>query len=122
MHSFLTPEKFVFSKKSEAGTFAVFDFDVLKKAFFVLRSVSHPLRKRMLKLLDEHKKLTVTEIYIKLRIEQSVASQHLSVLREAGVVKTQREGKFIFYSLNTSRIAEIADSIEKLAHAKMYHV
>ena len=43
--------------------------------------------------------MTVTDIYVKLRLEQSVASQHLAILRKAGVVQTERDGKFIFYSL-----------------------
>ena len=66
-------------------------------------------------MLEENKKLTVTEIYVKLRLEQSVVSQHLAILRRAGVVKTTRDGKFIYYSLNKERIAEIADLVEELA-------
>ena len=42
-----------------------------------------------------------------LRIEQSVASQHLAILRKAGIVSTMREGKFIFYAINSSRIETI---------------
>jgi DNA-binding transcriptional ArsR family regulator len=61
----------------------------------------------MLKLLDENKKMTVTELYIKLRLEQSVASQHLAILRRAGVVTTVRNGKFIFYSPDYARLSEI---------------
>jgi DNA-binding transcriptional ArsR family regulator len=40
-------------------------------------------------------------------LEQSVASQHLALLRRAGIVTTRREGKFIFYAVNASRIEEI---------------
>jgi DNA-binding transcriptional ArsR family regulator len=58
-------------------------------------------------LLDEHQKMTVTEIYVKLRLEQSVASQHLAILRRAGIVSTSRDGKFIFYSVNYNRLAEV---------------
>ncbi|MBC8034868.1 MAG: helix-turn-helix transcriptional regulator, partial [Chitinophagaceae bacterium] len=60
---------------------------------------------------EEKSKLTVTEIYIQLRLEQSVASQHLAILRRAGIVKTEREGKFIFYILNSNRIAEIGNCV-----------
>lgn len=93
------------------------DFDMTRKAFFVLRSISHPLRKKMIQLLEKHTPLTVTEIYIKLRIEQSVASAHLSVLRAAGVVKTVRNGKFIHYSLNKERISDITRHIAGLISA-----
>lgn len=61
----------------------------------------------MIRLIDEHKKITVTELYIKLRLEQSVASQHLSILRKAGFVKTSREGKYIYYSINPERLNEV---------------
>ena len=91
------------------------DYAVLKKAAMVLRSVNHKLRQQMIILLDENKRLTVTEIYAKLKLEQSVASQHLAILRKTGVVKTEREGKFIFYSVNKPRLSEISRLIEELA-------
>jgi ArsR family transcriptional regulator, virulence genes transcriptional regulator len=50
-----------------------------------------------------------------LRLEQSVASQHLAILRKAGVLNTDRDGKFIYYSLNKERIEEIANLVEDLA-------
>lgn len=91
------------------------DYDVLRKAVLVLRAVNHKLRQNIIELLEGGKKLTVTQIYVKLRLEQSVASQHLAILRRAGVVDTEREGKYIHYSLNENRLAEIGDLIEKLA-------
>src|SRR3954462_10788339 len=83
------------------------DFLHLKKAAMILRALNHKLRQQLLRLVDEHKKITVTEIYVKLRLEQSVVSQHLAILRRAGIVITKREGKFILYSLNYRRIKEI---------------
>lgn len=58
-------------------------------------------------MIDEHGPITVTELYQKLFLEQSVASQHLAILRKAGFVKTTRKGKFIFYSVNTNRLMEV---------------
>lgn len=78
-----------------------------KKAALILRALNHKLRYQILKLLDDQKRMPVTEIYVKLRIEQSVASQHLAILRRAGIVITERTGKFIFYSPNYARIEEI---------------
>lgn len=79
----------------------------LKKAAVILRALNHKLRQQMIKVIDEHGKITVTELYIKLRLEQSVASQHLAILRKAGFVTTSREGKYIYYSLNISRLEDI---------------
>lgn len=60
------------------------------------------------------KKVTVTEIYVKLRLEQSVASQHLAILRRAGIVSTIREGKFIFYTVDYARLEQVNQFVENL--------
>ncbi len=83
------------------------DYIHMKKAAMILRAMNHKLRQQMIKLLDENKKMTVTDIYVKLRLEQSVASQHLAILRRAGIVSTEREGKFIYYGVNYSRISDV---------------
>ena len=90
------------------------DYIAVKKAAMVLRAINHKLRQQMIRLLEDHKKMTVTEIYVKLRLEQSVASQHLAILRRAGIVITERDGKFIHYTINKGRIAEVAKFVEEL--------
>lgn len=90
------------------------DHNVLRRSVLVLRAINHDLRQKIIKLLDDHGRLTVTEIYVKLRLEQSVASQHLALLRRAGVVNTERDGKFIYYSVNKERIAEISRLLKEL--------
>jgi DNA-binding transcriptional ArsR family regulator len=99
---------------SENGSSLKVDLLNLKKAALILRAVNHKLRQQILKLIDEQGKITVTELYVKLRLEQSVASQHLAILRKAGFVKTEREGKFIYYSVNTSRLGELNQFVEDL--------
>jgi DNA-binding transcriptional ArsR family regulator len=79
----------------------------VKKASLILRAINHKLRQQILKLIDEQGKITVTEIYVKLRLEQSVASQHLAILRKAGFVKTDRDGKFIYYTVNPRRLEDL---------------
>ena len=91
------------------------DYANLRKAVLVFRAVNHKLRQRVIDILDDSDTMTVTDIYIKLRLEQSVASQHLAILRRAGVVLTKREGKFIYYSLDKDRLNQIASLVEDLA-------
>lgn len=86
----------------------------VKKASLILRAINHKLRQQILKLISETGKITVTELYVKLRLEQSVASQHLAILRKAGFVKTERDGKFIYYSVNTSRLDDLNKFVESL--------
>jgi len=91
------------------------DYAELRKAALVLRAINHKLRQRIIELLAENQTMTVTDIYVKLRLEQSVASQHLAILRKANVVETERQGKFIFYALNKARLVEIGGLVDKLA-------
>lgn len=91
------------------------DYSDLRRAVLVLRAVNHKLRQRVIDLLEENDTMTVTDIYIKLRLEQSVASQHLAILRRAGVVATERQGKFIYYSLDRDRLNQISKLVEDLA-------
>ena len=86
----------------------------LKKAALVIRAVNHKLRQKILHVIHENKRIAVTKIYVTLRIEQSVASQHLAILRRLGFVKTERKGKSIFYSVNYERLKEFQDLIMAL--------
>ena len=90
------------------------DYLRTKKAALILRAVNHKLRQQMIKLINDKKRITVTELYVKLRLEQSVASQHLAILRRAGIVSTERDGKFIHYSVNYERIAEVVKHVDEL--------
>jgi DNA-binding transcriptional ArsR family regulator len=93
---------------------AKIDYYNVKKAALILRALNHKLRQQLIKLIDEKKKITVTEIYVQLRLEQSVASQHLAILRKAGILSTERDGKFIFYLINTKRIDEVSKIVNEL--------
>ena len=90
------------------------DYLNVKKAALVLRALNHKLRQQMIQVLDAQGKMTVTEIYVQLRLEQSVASQHLAILRRAGIVRTEREGKFVYYRINPERVDTINACVEQL--------
>ena len=90
------------------------DYQILRKSVMVLRAVNHELRQDMIRLIHQEGKMTVTDLYVKLRLEQSVASQHLALLRRAGIVVTSRDGKFIYYSVDGSRLDEISRLLEEL--------
>jgi ArsR family transcriptional regulator, virulence genes transcriptional regulator len=99
---------------SESGGALKVDLHNVKKAALILRALNHKLRQQIIKLIDENGKMTVTELYVKLRLEQSVASQHLAILRKAGFVKTDRDGKFIYYSVNVDRMKELNRFVDEL--------
>jgi DNA-binding transcriptional ArsR family regulator len=90
----------------------------LRRTVLLLRAIDHTLRRRMIALLDREGRLKVTDIFIALRLEQSVTSQHLSILRKAHLVTTQREGKFIYYALNEHRLSELRSVISRLQQSE----
>jgi DNA-binding transcriptional ArsR family regulator len=92
------------------------ELDILKnkKALHILRAINHPLRVEIVKLIDKKKRVTVTEIFTQLSLEQAVASQHLAILRRAGFVIPTRESKFIYYSLSYNFINHFATNINIL--------
>ncbi len=92
----------------------ILNYNKLRKSALVLRALNHELRQKIIKLINEEGQMNVTDIYVRLRIEQSVASQHLAILRKAGIVETIRDGKFINYKLSKERIQEIAQFIENI--------
>lgn len=102
----------VLTKSTEGGI--KINYHNLKKGALVLRALNHKLRQQIITLVQTQDKITVTEIYVKLRLEQSVASQHLAILRRSGIVNTQRDGKFIYYTVNQDRIGQIMDITEAL--------
>lgn len=68
-------------------------------------------------MIKNAKQINVTDLYVKLRKEQSVVSQHLRILLASNVVKRYREGKFVYYSINDETqklIDQIITEIEEL--------
>lgn len=90
---------------------------MLRKGALVIRAINHKLRYQIVQLIYKKGPIAVTDIYVKLRLEQSVASQHLAILRNAGIVKTEREGKQIFYSVNYEKLQDIQSLTGKLLQA-----
>jgi DNA-binding transcriptional ArsR family regulator len=89
------------------------DIQKLELAASKLRAMAHPMRIAIIELLTENKKLTVTEIYERLSIEQASASHHLNILKGKGLLESKRDGKMILYSLKTSVLANVIDCINQ---------
>lgn len=77
----------------------------------ILRALAHPLRLKILSFIDQNGTINVNKIYNTLKLEQSITSQHLRILRMAGLVVTQRDGKFIHYSIEYPKIANAVKAI-----------
>jgi len=90
----------------------------IKAAALVLRAVTNKTRIKIIDYLRANGKTTVTKLYIGLRMEQSVVSQHLAILRKVGVLNMNRDGKFVHYSINDTRINKITDLCTDIIGAK----
>ncbi len=90
----------------------------LEETMNVLKALAHPLRMQILKFIDQQKSANVNRIYAALELEQSIASQHLRILRSAGLVSTEREGKFIHYSIDYDRVSEATKAVDELLQEK----
>lgn len=88
---------------------------MIRKSSLILRALNHKLRQQMIQIIAKADKITVTDLYIQLRIEQSVASQHLAILRKVDILTTQRNGKFIYYKINHHRVSVINQFVKDLA-------
>ena len=71
-----------------------------------LKALSDPVRREILNLL-KNGRLSAGEISEPFDITDAAVSRHLSVLKEADLIRDTREGKYIYYNLNTSVLEEI---------------
>lgn len=70
-----------------------------------LKALSDPIRREILNLLKSCR-LSAGEITEHFAVTAPSISRHLSVLKEADLIRDTREGKFIFYEINTSVLEE----------------
>ena len=71
-----------------------------------LRALADPVRREILNLLKAGR-LSAGEITEHFDITAAAISRHLSVLKEADLIRDERQGKFIYYELNASVLEEI---------------
>jgi DNA-binding transcriptional ArsR family regulator len=76
----------------------------------VFRALAHPTRMAIVELLREEE-LSVTEILVRLKLEQANVSQHLAILRSKRIATSRRERNQVFYSLRDPMLVKILDMI-----------
>ncbi len=72
----------------------------------IFKALSNPLRLRILMML-RNEELSVHDIQERLDISQPLASQHLKVLRNQGLLKERREGKYVYYRLKSRDVTKL---------------
>lgn len=89
------------------------EIQILRRAALTYRAINHKKRIEIFNFLLENE-MKVTDIYVHFRLEQSVASQQLAILRKVGLVTARREGKEIYYTANGEKMKSVIALSEQL--------
>jgi DNA-binding transcriptional ArsR family regulator len=91
-----------------------FSIEFLEHSTETLRAMAHPIRLAMIDILYKKKEMTVTEIFGQLGIEQAIASHHLQILKNQGIVEVKRDGKNSIYHLTDEDYYTIVEVLTKV--------
>lgn len=94
-------------------TKVTFNNERLRVSSELLRALAHPLRLKILDYIDSQGTTHVNKIYHSIKIEQSITSQHLKIMRKAGVLQAERDGKFVFYTIDYDIVSRVAKAVRK---------
>ena len=81
----------------------------------LFRALGHPARLRMLRLIIQRKACICGEIVVELPLAQATVSQHLKVLKQAGLITGQIKGPAVCYCLAPGAISSLLRAIAQLA-------
>jgi len=84
----------------------------MSDSFF--KAIADPSRRKILLLLQKHTKLNAGEIASHFEFSKAALSDHLKILRSAGLITASKSGQFIYYTLNTSVFQDIISWITDL--------
>jgi DNA-binding transcriptional ArsR family regulator len=84
----------------------------LIRASELLKVAAHPQRLAILDLLGSKRRLCVSEITEVLGLEQAIISQHLTLMRDKGLLGVEREGKYSYYHLEQPGFLKIIRDLE----------
>lgn len=84
----------------------------LVRASELLKVAAHPQRLAILDLLGGRKRMCVSDLVDLLGIEQAILSQHLTLMRDKGLLGVEREGKYSFYFLAQPGFLKIIRDLE----------
>ena len=85
--------------------------DTVQDAARVLKCIGHPVRLRIIELLDNSGPMTVTEIRSEVGLEQAAASQHLNLMRDKGILSARRDGVNVFYDVRDEKVVRVIDCL-----------
>lgn len=94
------------------------EFEIYERQVQICKAFAHPMRLKMLDLISE-REIGVTEIQQELGITKANVSQHLSILKAAGVLTTRRDGKQVLCSLAFPEVRQACHLIRKVLQSQL---
>ena len=91
---------------------SLIDAAILGRASRVIRVLGHPLRLRLLELLESGER-NVTDLVQAAGVSQAQVSQQLGILRGEGIVGDRRDGPRVFYRITEPKVSRILDCIRE---------
>lgn len=85
----------------------------------VFKALGHPIRYEIVRFLIEEPKC-VCELNEDVKFSQSNLSQHLRILKEAGILKSEKQGLKIFYSISNEKVKDIVENAESFIKLYMH--
>lgn len=78
-----------------------------------MKAMAHPLRLKILCILGSTSEVSVQDIVEQVGTSQSNISQHLSILRDKGILNARKDANKVFYSINDPRIVKLIGSLRE---------
>ena len=94
------------------------DAEIFERQARICRAFAHPTRLQMLDLMSNGE-VGVTELQQQLGVSKTNVSQHLAILKAAGVLSTRREGKQVYCSLAIPEVKQACQLIRKVLQAQI---
>ncbi len=112
-NEYQTSKSYIYTmEEKESAAISVGEAEKLERIAYILKTVAHPLRLGIVHLLEQHPRLSVSDICERLGSEQSLTSHHLQNMRLKGILSVKRDGRSMLYSLKERDVSLIIECLE----------
>lgn len=101
------------AEETVASEEASLSLEIIQDAARVLKCIGHPLRLRIIELLDASDEMNVGSICSALDLEQAIASQHLTLMRDRGILASRRDGVNVYYRIADEKVPQVIDCLRR---------
>lgn len=85
----------------------------------IFRALAHPKRIKIIELLEKQGKTCVCEIATQIQTDQPSVSKHLNILRNAGIIDSEKRGLRVEYWLKTPVVSELLKGVQEILKKDM---